>query len=775
MKMNNDFAPVVKSSASLETAQASVAMTPHMFQILSSGIYQHKERAVIRELSANAKDTQIEAGNPDQPFDVHLPNKLEPYFEVRDYGTGMTHDQVMSLYLTYGASTKRDTDDAIGGLGIGSKSPFAIAQSFAVTSYKDGTVRRYTIYMEEGIPQVTKLTETPTTEPNGVAVRVAVSLDKIDKFLEEAARIYEHFPIKPNLNREIASIYGHLPILAEEKDEFRIYSGRNNSNQVSAGIVMGNIEYPINLWDIFSNLDDVIPPFLRHSIQHALIYLPIGAVNIAASRESLQLTDGTKDVIAGIFSKVSDKILKSFQDKVDAETTLFGAIKAFNQAVGTEGNANNIPVLRKKVTFQGKLLSDWLDEQLQARVEMVLDEAGVPALDKNGRQIYKDKFAPITRYRTVILESGSAKRLEGENWNSAIRFSMFHEMTPEKLESDIFIIEDRYSKTGSIKTIGRKQILSAISKEARSGNVYPTWAYMFNSQAELDQLIAAHHYPVDKMRIFKMSDYESSYVPNKIVRGQVKIWKSTNGNGMVEEKVDLDSIEDAQYYIKAEGHTIFSESLRQGDEMPVMMRRLSEMFGEVFLFRKATWGKIPEDWIEITADVIAQQIKKHPEWWINLNQSFAAREAHNKERFHCESMKVLVRMKHAGRVIRDGYHYHYNGDETVNFEDNLDVLTEMFGRPPLVFANILYSDLRNQTALLWKVKDFLIDCKLKQQIIAAEKRARANVTAERKKAAKKGQNQLLSWVDWNKVSLRQIAKYLGHEMTPFIDRTQVAL
>ena len=156
MRMVNDHAEVIKSSTSLETSQAQITMTPEMFSLLSSGVYTFKERAVIRELSCNAVDAQKEAGKENIPFHVHLPTRFEPYFEVRDFGTGLTHDKVMSLYLNYGASTKNDSNDYIGAMGIGSKSPFAIAQSFTVSSYVDGVVNKYSVYLENGIPQVTK-------------------------------------------------------------------------------------------------------------------------------------------------------------------------------------------------------------------------------------------------------------------------------------------------------------------------------------------------------------------------------------------------------------------------------------------------------------------------------------------------------------------------------------------------------------------------------------------------------------------------------------------
>lgn len=43
MILQHNYETVTRSS-SLETAQASIEMTPEMFKLLSSGLYQYKER-----------------------------------------------------------------------------------------------------------------------------------------------------------------------------------------------------------------------------------------------------------------------------------------------------------------------------------------------------------------------------------------------------------------------------------------------------------------------------------------------------------------------------------------------------------------------------------------------------------------------------------------------------------------------------------------------------------------------------------------------------------
>ena len=128
------------------------------FSILSSGLYANKVRAIIRELSCNAVDSHTAAGKSDTPFDVHLPNSLEPWFSIRDYGTGLSAEQVTNIYTTYFESTKTASNEFIGALGLGSKSPFSYTDNFTVTAVQNGIKGVYTAFINEsGVPSIAQL------------------------------------------------------------------------------------------------------------------------------------------------------------------------------------------------------------------------------------------------------------------------------------------------------------------------------------------------------------------------------------------------------------------------------------------------------------------------------------------------------------------------------------------------------------------------------------------------------------------------------------------
>lgn len=158
-----------------------------LFRLLSDNVYADKISAGIRELACNAYDAHVEVGST-QKFQVTLPSEDKPEFRVRDFGTGLSPSQ-MSMYTTYGMSSKEDSNAYIGAFGIGAKAPFAYTDIFNVTSYQNGKAYFYTMYIENGTPKKTLLAETPTTEPNGLEVFYAVKPEDISTFLNKALRI----------------------------------------------------------------------------------------------------------------------------------------------------------------------------------------------------------------------------------------------------------------------------------------------------------------------------------------------------------------------------------------------------------------------------------------------------------------------------------------------------------------------------------------------------------------------------------------------------------
>lgn len=286
------------------------------FNILSSGLYANKIRAIIRELSCNAVDSHTAANNSECPFDIHLPNQLEPWFSIRDYGTGLTHDQVTNIYTTYFESTKTDSNAFIGALGLGSKSPFSYTDNFTVTAIKDGRKGVYTAFInDQGVPSIALMAEEDSTDPSGVEVKFAVSnTADYEKFRQEATNVYTYFALRPVVTGN--SKFQFFDPTYRDRD---IIPGIHSIESNKSVAVMGNIAYPIEIPESDKSLGE-----LRGLLNCGLvIHFGIGELDFQASREGLSYVPLTVNSIRAKLSALNAALTVKLTAEANAISNLW--------------------------------------------------------------------------------------------------------------------------------------------------------------------------------------------------------------------------------------------------------------------------------------------------------------------------------------------------------------------------------------------------------------------------------------------------------------------
>lgn len=315
----------VEKSGNFEESKFSIEASAKAFFILSDGLYSNKILAVVRELSTNAYDSHVEAGKVSVPFDVHLPTQLDPTFSIRDYGTSMDHDDCMQLYTTYFRSTRNNSNEAVGCLGLGSKAPFAYADSFTVEAYLNGHKRLYTGYKnEDGSPTFSLLDEMETSEPNGIKVSINVASNDVGRFVHEAKKVYEFFKVRPNFIGE--KIQYTSPAKVLEGDSWYFDDNANNNL-----IIMGQIAYPLDHYQIMNaDADNAESKFVQYS-DGLRIFVNIGDVDITPSRESLSYSNETKVNIRSKVKSIASEIAIKIEAEIKSQPTLFKARKKYVQ------------------------------------------------------------------------------------------------------------------------------------------------------------------------------------------------------------------------------------------------------------------------------------------------------------------------------------------------------------------------------------------------------------------------------------------------------------
>jgi hypothetical protein len=312
-----------------ERADFKFAVNGKAFKVMLDDLYSNKIRGLIRELSSNAIDAQIEAG-VDTPFDIHLPTSLYPEFRIRDYGTGLCHEDVMTMYVTLFESTKDDSDDVTGAFGLGSKIPFAYGDAFLVTSYLDGEKRTYTCNIGDGgVPGITYIKEltSETDEPNGLEVTVSVRDSDFEEFAEELAHLTIGFDPKPNV---IGSNYQPLvPEWISKDGRVQVIPREFYNSQYA--VKQGSAIYPVNDWRATSGAGEFVTENYNYTI---VIDVPIGTVAISPNREALSIDDNTREALnreiisalRGITDEISER-MNNYKNRLEVVATHDGVTK----------------------------------------------------------------------------------------------------------------------------------------------------------------------------------------------------------------------------------------------------------------------------------------------------------------------------------------------------------------------------------------------------------------------------------------------------------------
>ena len=330
-------APNVVSNTLPNTTQYSIKASAKAFKILSDGLYSDKIAAPIRELSTNAYDAHVAKGNINTPFDVHLPSVAEPWFSIRDYGIGMSKQELQTTYTTYFDSNKTHSNDFVGCMGLGSKTPFTLSDAFTVTSVKDGKKTTVINYLDEDVPNFSIISEEDTDEASGTEIKFTpTEANTYDKLRESAQRILGYFDVIPNLTIGSTKEEVKVPTKRlEGKDWYYVDSQLAHSDSI---ILMGNVAYPFNFCDVS---DDFEKKYgwsnsyeYRRLVSNLVFRVPIGNLDITASREEIGWTSEGREYMVNFVERVNNEIKDIMNEQLNDCENFWDARILFNSMVG---------------------------------------------------------------------------------------------------------------------------------------------------------------------------------------------------------------------------------------------------------------------------------------------------------------------------------------------------------------------------------------------------------------------------------------------------------
>jgi hypothetical protein len=310
----------------------------HIFNVLRNQLYSDKILAVLREYSCNAVDSHTEAGH-NRPIEVTLPSRLSLELKIRDYGIGLSETDIQEIYAFYGESTKRKSNSLIGQLGLGSKSAFAYGDNFVINSFYNGVKTTYNAYIDPSqIGQIAKLASAPSNEANGVEIVIPVKPADCENFVNTARSLFTFFKVKPIVRGAANFTYEEKPSIYSGAD-WRIFKADRNAYGRNCVAVMGNIGYTISSSALKLDENNDAEATIERLLSNCDIQLdvPIGDLDIAASREGLQYTDRTIANIKKRILVIRDFLVADITNQLKGAQSLW----SFKRMLGEMHNFNS--------------------------------------------------------------------------------------------------------------------------------------------------------------------------------------------------------------------------------------------------------------------------------------------------------------------------------------------------------------------------------------------------------------------------------------------------
>lgn len=277
----------VIGSTAKKTNAFNIQVNDNAFAILSDKLYQDKELAIVREYISNAYDIHVLTGNL-VPCEINIPDKINPNFEVRDFGTGLSEEDIYRLFCTYFASNKNETNEQIGGFGLGCKSGFAYSGSFSVTSWFNGVKTNYIMTKMGNVPTCITGKSYLSDEPSGL--KISIPTDNYFRFTRLVPDVLDGFPrwfIPPQIRSNL-----HAESLVER------YLKKNKDFNTEGGyIIYGNFKLrnPLNLLAHENSFTGT--HFNISSYYQGNLCFNVGEIDVTPSREQIELTDKTRKAI----------------------------------------------------------------------------------------------------------------------------------------------------------------------------------------------------------------------------------------------------------------------------------------------------------------------------------------------------------------------------------------------------------------------------------------------------------------------------------------------
>jgi len=310
-----------------------------ILEYLRSNIYKNPIQAITREVPCNARDTHREVGNT-SPITITLPNEWDPNYSVQDHGFGMPPERV-DIFVSFGDSTKRDSNNETGGFGLGCKSPFSYVDTFTITTIFDGVKYYYSAILDGGDGRTVLFKKEDTDEPNGTTITIPVAKKDFQAFIDQTLFATQFWDIKPILKGVSPQVEYPESEVSFSGTGWEIRTGYESAKHTF--LTIDGIQYEIDNYEI----DSLEYTEKKYFYIPFILKFKVGELDLAPSRDNLRYTDKTKKAIAASIVNAHKEVSAQVLDRINKAESFYDAlliynnVKDFNQYLASSFNYVN--------------------------------------------------------------------------------------------------------------------------------------------------------------------------------------------------------------------------------------------------------------------------------------------------------------------------------------------------------------------------------------------------------------------------------------------------
>ena len=339
MRITNKVTDAINvSEVSVDAVPMSIDPDSNVFVMNMLGkLYNRPAQAVLREYLSNALDAHTAKGGELPPVQVTLPSsKTNSLLSVRDFGHGMSEEEFINVFSRYGASTKRHSNDFIGGFGLGAKSGFALGDEFFMTSYQNGKGLRVRVFKDsrnQGFVEVVERFE--TCERDGMLVEVNIPSAYLSELRASSSALNLFFMAYPVDAVEVSPKNDAFLSLHDSTSFTPLtlngrvvgWVGSDSFFTQSLVIVVGNVVYKVKPSDLSTVSSEeegtgedlsLWLKFLSKMKRMKVLNIPVGTVEMPASREEITLSISSLNTIRATLHTFVSLLHAQFQNEINA-------------------------------------------------------------------------------------------------------------------------------------------------------------------------------------------------------------------------------------------------------------------------------------------------------------------------------------------------------------------------------------------------------------------------------------------------------------------------